>query len=80
MSGADCRSAAFGSSCQTEPPTPVLNEPSCYHFRVPESRVFAIVSATSDAVTIGHWYHTCAWLRGRGVVGGAAPIAFAGSR
>jgi hypothetical protein len=44
-------------TCQPEPPALVLNEPSCYHFRVLESRVFAILSATSDAVTIGHCSH-----------------------
>ena len=50
--GADCRSAG-----RPEPPTPVLNEPSCYHFRVLDPRVFAILSATLAAVTIGHCYH-----------------------
>jgi hypothetical protein len=38
---------------QPEPPALVLNEPSCYHFRVRDPRV----SATLAAVTIGHCYH-----------------------
>ena len=42
---------------QLEPAAFVLNEPSCYHFRVLDPRVFAVLSATSDAVTIGHCSH-----------------------
>jgi hypothetical protein len=42
---------------QLEPPTRVLNEPDCYHFRVLDPRVFAILSATLAAVTIGHCYY-----------------------
>lgn len=34
-------------------PRLVLNEPTCYHFRVLDPDVFAILSATSDAATIG---------------------------
>ena len=37
-----------------QPTAPVLNDPSCYHFRVLEFRVYAILSATSDAAMIGH--------------------------
>ena len=42
---------------QPEPSALVLNEPSCYHFRVLDPRVCAILSATMNAVTIGHCYH-----------------------
>jgi hypothetical protein len=42
---------------QPEPPTLVQNEPSCYHSRVVDPRVFAILSATLAAVTIGHCYY-----------------------
>ena len=42
---------------ESEPPALVQNEPSCYHFRVLDPRVFAILSVTSDAATIGHCYH-----------------------
>ena len=52
---------------QPEPPALVLNEPSCYHFRVLDPRVSPILSATIAAVIIGHCYHSRAWLRGRGV-------------
>jgi len=48
---------------QLAPPTLVLNEPSCYHFRVRDPRVFAILSATVKVVTIGHRYHICALAR-----------------
>ena len=40
-------------SRQPEPPTPVLNEPDCCHFRVLDPRVFAILSATVTVITIG---------------------------
>jgi hypothetical protein len=42
---------------QSQPPALVLNEPSCYQFRALDPRVFAILSATLAAVTIGHCYH-----------------------
>ena len=42
---------------QPEPPALVLNEPSCYHFRVLDPRVFAILSAIMNVVTIGHCSH-----------------------
>ncbi len=42
---------------QPQPPTLVPKEPSCYHFRVLDPRVFAILSATLAAVTIGRCYH-----------------------
>jgi hypothetical protein len=42
---------------EPKPPALVLNEPSCYHFRVLDPCVFAIRSATLAAVTIGHCYH-----------------------
>jgi hypothetical protein len=42
---------------QPEPPALVLNEPSCYHFRVLDPRVFAIVSATLNVATIGRCSH-----------------------
>ena len=38
---------------QLEPPALVLNEPSCYHLRALDPRIFAILSATMAAVTIG---------------------------
>jgi hypothetical protein len=41
---------------QPKPPA-LLNQPSCYHFRIVDPRVFAILSATTTAVTIGHCYH-----------------------
>ncbi len=43
---------------EAEPPTLVLSEPSCYHFRVLDPRVFAIRSATIAAVTIGPCSHS----------------------
>jgi hypothetical protein len=39
-------------SRQTEPPAVVLNEPSCYHFRVLDPRVSAIFSATMATATV----------------------------
>jgi hypothetical protein len=42
---------------QPEPSALVTREPSCYHFRVLDPRVCAILSATIAAVTIGHCYH-----------------------
>ena len=57
MTGADCRSAAFRSARQSKPSAIVLNEPSCYHFRVLDPRGFATLSATRDAATIGHFYY-----------------------
>jgi hypothetical protein len=45
------------SAGQPEPPALVLNEPSCYHFRVLDPAFFRDLSATSDAVTIGSCSH-----------------------
>jgi hypothetical protein len=42
---------------EPEPPALVLNELDCYHFRVLDPRVFATLSATRDAATIGHRSH-----------------------
>jgi hypothetical protein len=44
-------------ACQPEPPALVLNEASCYHFRVLDPRGFATLSATMNVATIGHRYH-----------------------
>ena len=38
---------------QPQPPALIQNEPSCYHFRAFDPRVFAIHCATRAAVTIG---------------------------
>jgi hypothetical protein len=46
------------SDRQPEPPALVQNEPSCYHFRALDSRVFATLSATMAAVTIGDCYRS----------------------
>jgi hypothetical protein len=40
-----------------QPAAIVLDQLTSYHFRVLDPRVFAILSATRDAVTIGHCYH-----------------------
>jgi hypothetical protein len=55
----DVGSGDPGSSLtrQPEPPALVLNEPSCYHFRMLDPYVFASLSATSDAATIGRCSH-----------------------
>ena len=42
---------------QPEPPALVTSESGCYHFRVLDPRVFATLSVTCDAATIGHCYH-----------------------
>ena len=42
---------------EPEPAALVQDEPGCYHFRVLDPRVFAILSATLAAVTIGHCYY-----------------------
>jgi hypothetical protein len=47
----------LGLAREAQPPALVLNEPGCYHFRVLDPRVFAILSATLAAVTIGHCYY-----------------------
>ena len=52
-----CRSAALDSARQPEPSTLVLNDPSCYHFRAFDPRVFAILSVSVAAVTIGWCSH-----------------------
>ncbi len=55
--GADCRSAPLAQPANRSHPTLVVDEPICYHSRVLDPRVFAILSATMAAVTIGHCYH-----------------------
>ena len=47
----------FDSARQPEPAALVQDEPGCYHFRVLDPRVFAILSATMNVITIGHCYH-----------------------
>ena len=46
-----------GSASQPEPSALVLKKPSCYCFRVLDPRVFAIISVTVAAVTIGSCSH-----------------------
>jgi hypothetical protein len=54
---ATCATETTASAGQLKPPTLVLNEPSCYHFRVLDPSASATLSATIAAVTIGHCYH-----------------------
>jgi hypothetical protein len=55
----DAGSGDPGSSLtrQPEPPALVLNEPSCYHFRVLDPGGSATLSATLNVATIGHCSH-----------------------
>lgn len=46
------------SARQPEPSALVLNESSCYHFRVLDPRAFAAVSATLNVATIGCCYYS----------------------
>jgi hypothetical protein len=45
------------STCNPQPPALVLHKPAHCHTRTVDSRVFAILSATSDVATIGHCSH-----------------------
>jgi hypothetical protein len=53
----DLRDRTPALASQPEPPALVLDQPSCYHFRVLDPRASASSSATMAAVTIGHCYH-----------------------
>ena len=53
----DLRDWTTALARQPEPPTLVLNESSCYHFRVLDPRVAATLSATMNVATIGHCYY-----------------------
>jgi hypothetical protein len=59
MSGVDAAKGAPSelSTRRCSEATLVTNEPNYYQIRVLDSRVFAILSATLAAVTIGHCYH-----------------------
>jgi hypothetical protein len=56
-SSRDLRDWSTALARQPEPSAPVLNEQDCYHFRVLDPRVSAILSATMNVVTIGHCSH-----------------------